>query len=99
MTVDKKDVITIPKWLVIWLLPMLVSGVVAFGVVSEIKAQLQIKAERNEKEIERLQDQKVDRYEFNQLINTLHSIERKLDMHIELNNKTDKTYENIKNNY
>lgn len=99
MTVDKKDVITIPKWLVIWLLPMLVSGVVAFGVVSEIKAQLQIKAERNEKEIERLQDQKVDRNEFNQLINTLNRLEKKFDMHTELNNKTDKTYENIKNNY
>lgn len=82
MTVDKKDVITIPKWLVIWVAPMVVSAVVAFGTISAWKGKYETKAIRNEQEIQRLDEKKVDRNELNQLINTLNRIENKLDSHI-----------------
>ena len=85
MTIDKKDVVTLPKWLVILVLPMIISAIVAYGLVSETKATLETKSVRNEQEITRLQDQKIDRNELNQLINTLNRIELKLDNHIEPN--------------
>ena len=82
MTIDKKDVITLPKWLVILVLPMLVSGLVAFGAISTWKGSYETKASRNEAEIQKLYDQKTDRNEMNLLINTLNRIENKLDAHI-----------------
>jgi len=83
MTIDKKEVITLPKWLVILVLPMIVSLVVSFGLMSETKATLETKAHRNEAEIQKLYDQKTDRNEMNLLINTLNRIENKLDSHID----------------
>lgn len=82
MTIDKKEVITLPKWLVILVLPMLVSAIVAFGAISAWKGSYETKAERNEHEIQKLYDQKTDRTEMNILLNTLNRIENKLDSHI-----------------
>jgi len=82
MTVDKKEVITLPKWLVILVLPMLVSGLVAYGAMSSWKGTYENKVETNEVQIQRLEEKKVNRDEYNQLINTLNRIENKLDNHI-----------------
>ncbi|MBV5313778.1 MAG: hypothetical protein JZU47_10810 [Prolixibacteraceae bacterium] len=82
MTVDKKDIITIPKWLVIWVAPMLVSAIVAFGTISAWKGKYETKAARNEQEIQRLDERKVDRKEMDLLLNTLNRIENKLDSHV-----------------
>lgn len=83
MTVDKKEVITIPKWLVIWVIPMIISLIVAYGTISTWKGSYETKAIRNEQEIIRLQDQKVDRNEIANLREQLNRIESKLDQHIE----------------
>ena len=82
MTVDKKEVITLPKWLVILVLPMLVSGLVAYGAMSSWKGSYENKVETNEIQIQKLDEKKVDRNEYNQLLNTLNRIENKLDNHI-----------------
>ena len=85
MTIDKKEVITLPKWLVILVLPMLISAIVAFGSISAWKGSYETKAMRNEQEIQKLDEKKVDRNEFNQLINTLNRIENKFDSHVSEN--------------
>ena len=82
MTIDKKEVITLPKWLVILVLPMLVSGLVAYGAMSSWKGSYENKVETNEIQIQKLDEKKVDRNEYNQLLNTLNRIENKLDNHI-----------------
>ena len=82
MTIDKKEVITLPKWLIVLVLPMLVSGLVAYGAISSWKGSYENKVETNELQIQRLDERKVDRNEFNQLLNTLNRIENKLDNHI-----------------
>jgi len=83
MTIDKKEVITLPKWLVILVLPMLISAIITYGGLSGTKATLQTKALRNEQEIQRLYDQKCDRNEFNKLYDIMIRVENKVDKHID----------------
>lgn len=82
MTIDKREVITIPKWLVIVVLPMIISGLVAFGSISTWKGSIETKTSRNEKEIETLFTKKVEYSEYNRLFMTLERIEKKIDEHI-----------------
>ena len=61
---------------------MLVSGLVAYGAMSSWKGSYENKVETNEIQIQKLDEKKVDRNEYNQLLNTLNRIENKLDNHI-----------------
>ncbi len=47
MTIDKKDFIKIPKWLVIVFLPILISGITAYGVVRTKDAKIEKQVEIN----------------------------------------------------
>lgn len=82
MTIDKKEVITIPRWWVILFAPMLVAGIVAYGTMNAWKGSYEETARRNNEEIQKLYEQKCDRNEMNLLLNTLDRIENKLDTHI-----------------
>jgi uncharacterized protein YpmS len=83
MTLDKKEVITIPKWLVVILSPVIVALVVSFGSMNLWKGASDTKLDRAEQEIEKLDNEKVDRTEFNQLMNAMNRVEDKLDEHMD----------------
>lgn len=86
MTIDKKEVITLPKWLVILVLPGLVSALVAYGAWSSWKGSTDTESQRNKQDIQKLYDQKADRSENTLIMNSLERIEKKLDDHIDKNN-------------
>lgn len=83
MTLDKKEVITLPKWLVIIVAPMIVAGIVTYGSVNFWKGSAETKINRAEAEIQKLDEKKLDRDEFEQLMKTINRVEDKLDKHIE----------------
>lgn len=82
MTVNKNDVITIPKWLVIIILPMLVAGVTSFGFYKANTAKQEEKLNSTEKQLIRIDDSKVSKAEFGMLKDQLGRIEDKLDKHM-----------------
>ena len=97
MVLNKSEVITIPKWLVIVLFPILIGGIAGY-------ATSRFNAGRQEKEIEvtmdaskvnalaikelktnelnDLQATKVDRNEFKLVVDQLNRIELKIDKHM-----------------
>lgn len=83
MTLDKKEDVTLPQW-ALSLLVSVVGAVFAFIILwSGSKASLEQRASTNEKNIDILRSEKVDRNEFNIILNKLNSIEGKLDSHIQ----------------
>lgn len=91
MTVNKNDVITIPKWLVIVLTPIVVAGLTTWGVYRSTNAKNEQRLDIQEKQTEyaiklteKLDNDKVSRKEFVMLQSQLNRIEDKLD------NKKDK---------
>jgi hypothetical protein len=89
MTLDRKDIITIPKWLVIILVPFilgamggLITGSYNVGVKSN---QIEI----NTKRLDVVEKEKADKDTYNKLLDDIHGslnrIETKLEAHI--NNK------------
>lgn len=86
MTVDKKEVITIPKWLVIWISPAIVSIIIGYGAYKTFSANIETIQIMQKDQIKQLQDSKIDRNEFNIILQQLDKIEKKLDQHI---NKTE----------
>lgn len=87
MTVDKKDVVTIPKWLVIVILPLLVSILGSLVTVATAKANLESGVDNNEKQINKLFEQKTDRNEQALIMKSLERIESKLDDHLKQHGK------------
>ena len=90
MTIEKNKTITLPVWLVSVIISLLATGFTTWGIVSASKATLELRATHNENNIKGLQDNKVERSEFNLVLNKLNSlesgqirIETKLDKHIE----------------
>ena len=82
MTIDKRDSIEIPQWLLSLLVSIIGAVFVFWGLWSSAKTKLELKAERNEKEIENLRVEKVNKVEFTLVLDRLISIENKLDTHI-----------------
>lgn len=82
MTLDKNDIITLPKWLVIVVLPMLVSAVISFGLFRANAAQQEEKVSNVINVTNELKQTKVDRNEFIMIQNQLNRIEEKVDAHM-----------------
>lgn len=81
MTLDKRDNIEIPQWVLSLLVSIIGAVFVFWGLWSSAKTKLELKAERNEKEIETLRLEKVSKSEFTLVLDRLISIENKLDDH------------------
>ena len=82
MTVDREKVIKIPFWLIAYIIPAIVALITTSTMLSATKATLETKSTRNELEIQKLDQSKMDRTEMNLLIKQLDRIEDKLDQHI-----------------
>lgn len=81
MTLDKNDVITLPKWLVILVLPMIVSAIISFGLFRANAAKTEEKVSNVVNVTNELKQTKVDRNEFIIIQNQLNRIESKVDAH------------------
>lgn len=82
MTINKEDVITLPKWLVIVVLPMTVSAIISFGVFKAGAAKQEEKVSNIENVTDKLEREKVDRNEFTLIQSQLNRIEEKVDAHM-----------------
>ena len=80
MTVDNSKSITIPVWLISILMSVLTATVISWGIISTVRTKI----DRAEVDIETLRKEKIQRDEFNIVLNKLNSIESKLDKHIEI---------------
>jgi lipopolysaccharide export LptBFGC system permease protein LptF len=83
MTLDKKEQVTIPQWALSLLVSILGAVFVFWGLWSGSKATLELRAEKNEANIETLRQEKVSKDEFKIVLDKLNSIENKLDGHIQ----------------
>lgn len=88
MAINRNESIVIPVWLIGILLPIIISIVVSYGVMTAGKATLDERSVKNAFEIETLKQNKVDRNEMNLIILSLTRIEGKLDEHISKPNAT-----------
>lgn len=82
MTIDKSKTVTLPVWLISVIISLLVTGFTTWGMLASTKATLELKAERNEKDIRNLQDEKVSKDNFQMVLEKLNSIDKKLDEHV-----------------
>lgn len=89
MTIEKKEQVTIPVWLLSVILSLLLTGFTTWGIISAKSATLEEKAIRNRDDILKLESQKVDKSDFfyikemlQEQKNTLKNIDQKLDDHI-----------------
>jgi hypothetical protein len=78
MTIDKRNEITIPMPFLSVGLSMITAVLITWGIISSLRVQ----AETNKNNIEIMRKEKIDRNEFNQVIQKLDNIEKKLDTHI-----------------
>jgi hypothetical protein len=89
MTVDKREQITLPVWVISGLVSIVLAGFTTWGVISAKAATLEVRASHNEINIETLRSEKADRNEFTIFREQLNTIQRgiesvntKLDTHI-----------------
>lgn len=82
MTIEKKEQVTIPVWLLSVIISLLITGFTTWGIITAKSAALDEKAQRNRDDIVKLESQKVDKNEFLYIKEKLESIEKKLDNHI-----------------
>lgn len=75
--------IMVPAWLLSLIVSLLISIITAWGIISGAKSNLEVRAKRNEDDIQTLQKDKVSRSEFSFICESLVRIERKLDDHID----------------
>jgi Sec-independent protein translocase protein TatA len=82
MTIDKRDQITLPKWLVIIVIPIIVGGFsgLASSMYSLGGAVKQI--EINTKRLDIVEGEIVTQAEITKIDNSLGRIENKLDLHL-----------------
>ena len=85
MTVDRNEVITIPKWILVVLLPLTVTAVTSFGIFRSQSAKQDEKLLNQEKKITYIETSKVNREEFIMLKEQLNRIESKIDKHLDTN--------------
>jgi hypothetical protein len=89
MTIEKSKTINIPVWLVSIIMPLIVTLITTWGILSGTVAELKLQARTNKDNIETLHSEKIDRNEFNQVTKQLEDIKagvkdlgRKLDDHM-----------------
>jgi len=75
MTIDKRENVTIPVWLISIIMSLLIAGFTAWGLASAKAAAAEIRLEHIEKDMSK----KVNKDEMNMVINRLDRIERKID--------------------
>ena len=75
MTLDKSKTLEVPVWLISTILSVLVSAFVVWGGIASAKSSLT----RAEQDIEILRKEKVNRDEFQMVVQKLNDIDRKLD--------------------
>lgn len=82
MTINKSEVITLPKWLVILVLPMIISLVTAYGLFRANSARVDEKLISTKQELLRIDNSKASKDEFNLVKEQLNRIEKKIDDHM-----------------
>jgi lipopolysaccharide export LptBFGC system permease protein LptF len=79
MTVDKREQITLPVWVISGLVSIVLAGFTTWGVISAKAATLDVRATHNEINIETLRKEKVSRDELTLVLDKLNGIEKKQD--------------------
>lgn len=82
MTFDKTKTINIPVWLISIVLPLIIAIITSYGIMTASAATTKIKIETLQREVEKIEAGKVERFEFNLIIDKLNSIDKKIDAHI-----------------
>jgi hypothetical protein len=89
MTVDKREQIQVPVWLISAILSLLITGFSTWGIISAKSATLELRATHSENNIENLRKEKASVDQFNMLYDKLNAIQQgigsvnsKLDEHI-----------------
>jgi hypothetical protein len=83
MTIRKTDVITLPKWLVILILPLLIGGMGGYASSSFSRGAQAKQIEVNTKRLEVVETDKADMALYKTIEKSLTRIEGKLDAHID----------------
>ena len=78
MTADNSKSITVPIWLISILMSILTATVISWGIISTVRTKI----DRAEIDIEMLRKEKIQREEFNMVLDKLINIETMLDNHI-----------------
>lgn len=74
--------VLMPGWLISILISLIIALVTSVSVMSGTKANLEVRAKRNEEDIKSLQNDKVSKSEFQLVYDILKKIEKKIDEHI-----------------
>lgn len=74
--------IVVPVWIVSIVIGFLASLLTTWGVLQATKANLEVRAKRNEEDIQNIQKEKVNKSEFEIVYKMLQKIDNKLDEHI-----------------
>lgn len=74
--------IIVPVWVISIVIGFLASLLTTWGVLQATKANLEVRAKRNEEDIQNIQKEKVNKSEFQMVYKMLQNIDKKLDEHI-----------------
>lgn len=74
--------VVIPVWVISIVIGLVVSILSTWGILQAAKSNLETRAERSEKDIESLKNEKANRGEFLMVYEMLKDIRNKLDEHI-----------------
>jgi hypothetical protein len=74
--------IVIPVWVISIVIGFLASLLTTWGILQATKANLEVRAKRNEEDIQSIQKEKVNKSEFEIVYKMLQKIDNKLDEHI-----------------
>jgi hypothetical protein len=74
--------IIVPIWVLSIALGLIASLLTTWGILQATKANLEVRAKRNEEDIRCLQQDKVNKAEFEIVYTMLRNIDKKLDEHI-----------------
>ena len=78
MTADNSKSVVVPLWLISILMSIITATILSWGIVSTVRT----KVDRAEIDIEMLRKEKIQREEFNMVLEKLINIETMLDDHI-----------------
>lgn len=82
MTVDRKETITLPKWLLVVFLPLVISFAGSYTTIKIVQASTSKQVEVNTDEIKELRNNKADKDVLKLIYDQLKDINDKLDTHI-----------------
>ncbi|HNY52952.1 MAG TPA: hypothetical protein PK727_04580 [Bacteroidales bacterium] len=82
MTLDKREKIVVPVWLIGILVSVITAAGTAWVAVQVKTARLEVRATHNETNIDMLRREKVGNEKFDIIVNQLNRMEGKLDEHI-----------------